>query len=117
LFLSPNAVASEVCGKEVAYAASEVAGHDCRTLLCEAWAGTEPPGSVHARWRLREIKASAAELVEVGDLLFSRGEPSDPALVPRYQLYTRVKAALAMPMSPARIVALQAAKIGDRKKH
>jgi hypothetical protein len=29
---------------------------------------------------LREIEASAAELVELGDLLFSRGEPSDLAL-------------------------------------
>jgi hypothetical protein len=28
---------------------------------------------------LREIEAAAAELVEVGDLLFARGEPSDPA--------------------------------------
>ena len=37
---------------------------------------------------LREVEASAAELVEVGDLLFSRGEPSDPVLLPRYQLYT-----------------------------
>jgi hypothetical protein len=32
---------------------------------------------------LREIEASAAELVKVGDLLFSRGEPSDPALLPQ----------------------------------
>ena len=34
-----------------------------------------------------------AEIVEVGDLLFSRGEPSDPDPQRRYQLYTRVKAA------------------------
>jgi len=27
---------------------------------------------------LREIEESAAELVELGDLLFSGGEPSDP---------------------------------------
>ena len=39
---------------------------------------------------LREVEASAAELVEVGDLLFRDGEPSDPALLPRYQLYSRV---------------------------
>ena len=32
---------------------------------------------------LREVGASAAELVEVGDLLFRDGEPSDPALLPR----------------------------------
>jgi len=42
---------------------------------------------------LREIEAAAAEIVEVGDLLFSRGEPSDPDPQRRYQLYTRVKAA------------------------
>ena len=53
---------------------------------------------------------SAAELVEVGDLLFSRGEPSDPALVPRYQLYTRVKAALALPPGLGRVEALHATK-------
>ena len=66
---------------------------------------------------LREMEAAAAEIVEVGDLLFSRGEPSDPALLRRYQLYTRVKAALALPIGPERIAALQAAKIGDRRKH
>jgi hypothetical protein len=55
--------------------------------------------------------------VEVGDLLFSLGEPSDPALLPRYQLYTRVKAALALPPGFERVAALHAAKIGDRKKH
>jgi len=63
---------------------------------------------------LREIEASAAELVEVGDLLFARGEPSDPALLPRYQLYTRVKAALALPPG---LEALHAAKIVEGKKH
>jgi hypothetical protein len=66
---------------------------------------------------LREIEASAAELVEVGDLLFSRGEPSDPALLPRYQLYTRVKAALALRPGLERVAALHAAKMGDDKKH
>jgi hypothetical protein len=60
-----------------------------------------------AAW-LREIEAAAAEIVEVGDLLFSRGEPSDPALRRRYQLYTRAKAALALPHGPERIAALQA---------
>jgi len=66
---------------------------------------------------LREVEASAAELVEVGDLLFRDGEPSDPALLPRYQLYTRVKAALALPPGLERVAALHAAKIGDAKKH
>jgi hypothetical protein len=66
---------------------------------------------------LREIEASAAELVEIGDALFRRGEPSDPALQRRYQLYKRVKAALALPMGPERIAALQAAKTYDRRKH
>ena len=64
-----------------------------------------------------EIEAAAAEIVEVGDLLFSRGEPSDLALLQRYQLYKRVKAALALPPGPERIAALQAAKIDNRRKH
>jgi len=63
---------------------------------------------------LREIEAAAAEIVEVGDLLFRRGEPTDPVLLRRYQVCTRVMAALALPMGPERIAALQAAKI-DRK--
>src|SRR5215510_15182216 len=54
---------------------------------------------------LQEIEAAAAEIVEVGDLLFGRAEPSDPALQRRYQLYTWVKAALALPMGPERITA------------
>jgi hypothetical protein len=66
---------------------------------------------------LREIEASAAELVEVGDLLFSSGVTSDPTLVPRYQLYTRVKAALSLPPGLERVEALHAAKIGDDRKH
>jgi hypothetical protein len=66
---------------------------------------------------LREIEASAAELVEVGDVLFCRGEPSDPASMPRYQLYTRVKAALALPSGLERVAALHAARISDRRKH
>jgi hypothetical protein len=65
---------------------------------------------------LREIEASAAELIEVGDLLFSRGE-SDPALLPKYQLYTRVKAALELPPGLERAAALHAAKMGHDKKH
>jgi hypothetical protein len=52
------------------------------------------------RW-LQEAEAAAAELVEVGDLLFRGGEPSDPALLRRYR-------------RPERVAALQAAKI-DRK--
>jgi len=63
---------------------------------------------------LQEIEAAAAEIVEVGDLLFRRGEPIDPALLRRYQLYKRVKAAFALPPGPERIAALQAAKV-DRK--
>jgi hypothetical protein len=65
---------------------------------------------------LREVEAWAAELVEVGDLLFSRGEPSDPALLPRYQLYTRIKAALALSPGLERVAALHA-EIGNHKKH
>jgi hypothetical protein len=65
---------------------------------------------------LREVESSAAELVELGDLLFGRGEPSDPALLPSYQLYTRVKAALALPPGLERVAALHAAKIGQAKK-
>jgi hypothetical protein len=70
-----------------------------------------------ARARLQEMEDAAAELVELGDLLFRRGEPCDPALMRRYELYKRVKAAVALPMGPERIAALQAAKIGDRRKH
>jgi hypothetical protein len=48
---------------------------------------------------LQEMEAAAAELVEIGDALFKHGEPSDPAFLPRYQMYKRVvKAALALPM-------------------
>jgi len=65
---------------------------------------------------LQEVEAAAAEIVEVGDLLFSRGELSDPALLRRYQLCERVKAALALRMGPERIAALQAAKIDDCRK-
>jgi hypothetical protein len=54
------------------------------------------------RW-LVEMEAAAAEIVEVGDLLFRGGEPSDPALPPRYRLYMRVKAALALPLGPERV--------------
>jgi hypothetical protein len=50
--------------------------------------------------RLREMVAAAAELVEVGDALFRRGEPADPTLLPRYRFYKRVKAALALPVGP-----------------
>ena len=66
---------------------------------------------------LGEIEAAAAEIVEVGDLLFRGGEPSDPALRRRYRLYTRVKAALALAVGPERLAALQAAKVGDTRKH
>jgi hypothetical protein len=64
---------------------------------------------------LREIEAAAAEIVDIGDALFMGGEPSDPALLRRYQLYKRVKAALSLPMGPERVAALRAAKID--KKH
>jgi hypothetical protein len=56
------------------------------------------------------------ELAEVGDLLFARGEPSEPALLQRYQLYKRVKAALSLPPGLER-VRLHAAKIRNEKKH
>jgi hypothetical protein len=49
--------------------------------------------------------------------LFGRGEPSDRALLPRYQLYTRVKAALSLPPGLERVAALHAVKIADRGKH
>ena len=65
---------------------------------------------------LREIEASAAELVELGDLLFSRRGPSDPSLLRRYEYYKRVKLAVALPSWPERTAALQAAKIADRRK-
>jgi hypothetical protein len=65
------------------------------------------------RW-LQEAEAAAAELVAVGDLLFQDGEPADPALLRRDRLYTRVKAALALPPGPERVAALQAAKIDRR---
>jgi hypothetical protein len=65
------------------------------------------------RW-LQEAETAAAELVEVGDLLFRGGEPSDSALLRRYRLYRRVKAAVALPPGLERVAALQAAKI-DRK--
>ena len=64
---------------------------------------------------LREIEAAATEIVELGDLLFIRGEPSDPALQRRFQLYTRVKAAHALPIGAERIAAMQAAKIDNRR--
>ena len=64
---------------------------------------------------LQEIEAAAAELVDVGDLLFRGGEPTDPALLRHYQLYKRVKSALALPHGPERVAALQAAKIA--RKH
>jgi hypothetical protein len=89
-------------------------------LLCkEKGMSEEKSAEERARaieW-LRKIEAAAAEIVEVGDLLFSRGKPSDPSLLRRYQLYTGVKAAVALPMGPERGAALPAAKIGDRRKH
>jgi hypothetical protein len=66
---------------------------------------------------LQEIWESATELVEVGDLLLRHGQPKDPALLRRYALYKRVKAAVALPPGPERIAALQEAKIGERRKH
>ena len=59
---------------------------------------TDDPARAFA-W-LREVEDAAAEIVELGDLLFARGEPSDPALLRRYQLYKRVKAAVALPPGP-----------------
>jgi hypothetical protein len=81
---------------------------------------TDEPGAERAAklltW-LREIEDAAAAIVEVGDLLFRGREPTDPALLRRFQLYKRVKAALALPLGPERIAALQAAKIVERRKH
>jgi hypothetical protein len=66
---------------------------------------------------LQEIEAAAAELVQVGEALFRRGEPADPALLRRYRLYKRVQAALALSAGPERVAALRAAKVDDDKKH
>jgi hypothetical protein len=68
---------------------------------------------IFRRW-LQGAEAAAAELVAVGELLFRGGTPADPALLGRYRLYNRVKAAVALPPGPERVAALQAAKI-DRK--
>jgi hypothetical protein len=65
----------------------------------------------------QEIEAAAAEIVEVGDLLFRHGEPADPALLRRYQLYSRVKAAVALPPGRERVAALRASRIEADKKH
>jgi hypothetical protein len=54
--------------------------------------------------RERVLEAAAPDVVEV----------VIPALLP-YQLYTRVKAAVALPFGPERVAVLQAAKI-DRKR-
>jgi len=43
---------------------------------------------------LQHVEAMAADLVQAGDALFKDQEPTDPALLRRYRLYTRVKAAL-----------------------
>jgi len=43
------------------------------------------------------MENAVAEGVEVGGALFGEGEPSDPELLRRHQLYKRVKAALALP--------------------
>jgi hypothetical protein len=66
---------------------------------------------------LQEIEVAAAELVQLGDALFKDGGPSDPVLHRRYQLYKRVKAAVALPPGPERVAALQAAKIDNSSKH
>jgi len=59
------------------------------------------------------MEDAAAELVEAGDLLFGRGELP----LRRYELYKRMKAAVALLFGPERVGALQVAKIGDRRKH
>ena len=64
----------------------------------------------------QEMEA-AAEVVEVGDALFRYGEPADPALLRRFRLYQRVKAALALPAGPERVAALHTARIDDDRKH
>jgi hypothetical protein len=79
-----------------------------------AMSKNEPAAEWAALAKLREIEDSAAELVQLGDLLFRGGEPSDPVLLRRYQLHTRVKAAVALPFVPERVAALQAAKM-DRE--
>jgi hypothetical protein len=75
----------------------------------EEWAALEK----FAVW-LQEVEAAAAEIVEVRDLLFRGGQPSDPSLLKGYRLFRCVKAAVAVPPGSEGVVALQAAKI-DRK--
>jgi hypothetical protein len=65
------------------------------------------------RW-LQEAEAAAAELVEVGDLLFRGGEPSDPALVSPLPTGKGSGGATAW---AERVAALQAAKIDNSRKH
>ena len=63
------------------------------------------------------MKTAAAELVEIGDALFTGGQPSHPALLRRYRLYRPVKAAITLSAGPERVAALRAARIDDDKKH
>ena len=59
--------------------------------------------------RERLLEAAAADVFEVVIVI--------PALLRRYQLYTRMKASVVLPPGPERIAALQATKIGDHGKH
>jgi hypothetical protein len=57
------------------------------------------------RW-LCAVEGAAAEIVEVGDKLFSHGAPSDPNLLGGYRLHKRLKAALTLPAGTVRVAAL-----------
>jgi len=46
------------------------------------------------------MESTAVQLV---DALFKDGEPADPHLQPRYRLYKRVEAVLALPAGPERL--------------
>src|SRR5215468_11204109 len=53
-----------------------------------------------------------------GRRLTVRGrESSDPALLRRYRLYTRLKVALALPVGRGRSATLLTAKVDERGKH
>ena len=62
---------------------------------------------------LTEMEAAAAELVDTGRELFKKVEPTHPhpEVQPRYRLFKRVEAPLALLVGPERAAALRAALI------
>jgi hypothetical protein len=57
------------------------------------------------RWLLA-VEGAAAGIVEVGEQLFKRGAPSDPALLRPYRLYKRLQAARTLPPGEVRVAML-----------